>query len=109
MPGPGQRLQFAYSDLSGYSAFEEAFSQGDRCGRGPRKTLDLAVLGWVKRRVYGTALQRIRSLRFAICLLQSGHFHLEIDRQLCGEPFAKWPPGLDQVPSVADDRYREVD
>jgi monoamine oxidase len=32
MPAPWQRLQFAHSDLSGYSVFEEAFSQGHRCG-----------------------------------------------------------------------------
>lgn len=34
MPAPWQRLQFAHSDLSGYSVFEEAFSQGHRCGMG---------------------------------------------------------------------------
>jgi hypothetical protein len=45
MPWPGQRLQFAYSDLSGDPVFEEAFSQWNRCGRGVEKTLDRAVLG----------------------------------------------------------------
>jgi predicted NAD/FAD-binding protein len=32
MPAPWQQLQFAHSDLAGYSVFEEAFSQGHRCG-----------------------------------------------------------------------------
>ena len=34
LPAPWQRLQFAHSDLAGYSVFEEAFSQGSRCGAG---------------------------------------------------------------------------
>lgn len=29
---PGQRLHFAHSDLSGYSVFEEAFTQGHARG-----------------------------------------------------------------------------
>ncbi len=39
LPAPWQRLQFAHSDLAGYSVFEEAFSQGSRCGteRGRRR------------------------------------------------------------------------
>ncbi|MDQ3058974.1 MAG: FAD-dependent oxidoreductase [Pseudomonadota bacterium] len=32
MPAPWQQLRFAHSDLAGYSVFEEAFSQGHRCG-----------------------------------------------------------------------------
>lgn len=32
LPAPWQRLQFAHSDLAGYSVFEEAFGQGSRCG-----------------------------------------------------------------------------
>ena len=32
LPAPWQRLQFAHSDLAGYSVFEEAFGQGTRCG-----------------------------------------------------------------------------
>ena len=32
LPAPWQRLQFAHSDLAGYSVFEEAFGQGMRCG-----------------------------------------------------------------------------
>ena len=32
LPAPWQRLQFAHSDLSGYSVFEEAFGHGHRCG-----------------------------------------------------------------------------
>ena len=39
MPAPWQRLQFAHSDLSGYSVFEEAFSQGNRCGTGVRNAM----------------------------------------------------------------------
>ncbi len=38
MRGP---LQFAHADLSAYSVFEEAFTQGDRAGR--------AVAAWLKR------------------------------------------------------------
>ena len=34
LPAPWQRLQFAHSDLAGYSVFEEAFGQGMRCGVG---------------------------------------------------------------------------
>jgi hypothetical protein len=37
---PWQWLQFAHSDLSGYSVFEEAFSLGNRHGGGLKKTLD---------------------------------------------------------------------
>jgi hypothetical protein len=61
----GPRLQFAHSDLSRYPVFEEAFSQGDRCAVGLKKALDWVVLGWVKRRIYGTALQRQESLASA--------------------------------------------
>lgn len=32
LPATWNRLHFAHSDLSGYSVFEEAFSQGHRCG-----------------------------------------------------------------------------
>jgi hypothetical protein len=32
LPAPWQRLQFAHSDLSGYSVFEEAFTQGHTQG-----------------------------------------------------------------------------
>ena len=35
MAAPWQRLQFAHSDLAGYSVFEEAFGQGSRCGAAP--------------------------------------------------------------------------
>ena len=35
------RLQFAHSDLSAYSVFEEAFTHGDRAGRG--------VAAWLRR------------------------------------------------------------
>lgn len=35
MAAPWQRLQFAHSDLAGYSVFEEAFGQGNRCGAAP--------------------------------------------------------------------------
>lgn len=62
---PGQRLQFAHSDLSGYPVFEEAFSQGNRRGVGLKKALDWAVFGWVKRRICWTALQRKRAANSA--------------------------------------------
>jgi hypothetical protein len=45
-PGPGQWLQFAHSDLSGYSVFEEAFSQGNWCEA--EKDVGLSGLGLVK-------------------------------------------------------------
>jgi len=40
MPAPWARLQFAHSDLSGYSVFEEAFGQGVRCGVALGRVLD---------------------------------------------------------------------
>lgn len=65
IPASWQLLQFAHSDLSRYSVFEEAFGHGNQCGlkavlRGRGLKLDsicAVLVAWLRRFAVGANFQ----------------------------------------------------